>query len=342
MRKILFFLCGIYNGGTEIELYNLLKKIDKKKYELYVAFSDKENSDTVMVNKIKTYAKQIEITDKHQMDVVVYCTEALDEIDQIKENIKYEKAYFWFHYFWEDQEMFLRRVVKNNEVDKVIAVSQSSKKELLELGCFEDEKQIDVIYNILDTDKIKEGAKEKLNKPLGKDLNFVTVSRIAPIKRFDRIEKFVQVLQQKQIDFKWFIVGKVKESDYSEYAKQMKARLNQYPQISFEGEQENPFKYMKACDYTMVLSDRETWSLATTESKIVGTPCVITDFGAAFEQIEDGKNGIIIERENEEYEKQVEKMLENKQNLRENLKGFEYPIEKILEDWDKEFKGKLV
>ena len=101
--------------------------------------------------------------------------------------------------------------VKNNEVDKVIAVSQSSKKELLELGCFEDEKQIDVIYNILDTEKIKEGAKEKLDKPLGKDINFVTVSRIAPIKRFDRIEKFVQILEQKQIDFKWFIIGKANE-----------------------------------------------------------------------------------------------------------------------------------
>ena len=32
MKKILFYLCGIYNGGTEIETLNLMKNLNREKF----------------------------------------------------------------------------------------------------------------------------------------------------------------------------------------------------------------------------------------------------------------------------------------------------------------------
>ena len=49
MKKILFYLCGIYNGGTEIETLNLMKNLSKEEYELLYYYHDKQNSYDVMV-----------------------------------------------------------------------------------------------------------------------------------------------------------------------------------------------------------------------------------------------------------------------------------------------------
>ncbi len=335
MKKILFFFSGIYNGGTEIEVYNLLSRLNKEKYDLYFSYSDIKNSDEIMVNRIKQYAKFIDINFQFHVNTIIYCTEALDEISIIENNIKYEKSYYWFHYFWEDQEEFLQKVINENKVDKVIAVSETSKNKLIKFDCLKGKEQkVSVIYNVLDVEKIKRISNEEIDIPLSNGLNLVTVARIAPIKRFDRIDKIATELEKQNINYKWMIVGKVNENEYSEYAKEIKNKLVQHSNIIFVGEQINPFKYMKKSDYSMVLSDAETCSLVITESKIVGTPCVVTDFDAAFEQIEDGKNGIILRRNNEDYEQLVKNMVMKKEILHENLKTFNYDLENIMNKWD--------
>ena len=74
--------------------------------------------------------------------------------------------------------------------------------------------------------------------------------------------------------------------------------------------------------------------MVITESKIVGTPCVVTNFDVVYEQIEDGKNGIILDMNNEDYETLVQRMLDEKDTLKNNLKSFNYDIETILNKWN--------
>ena len=54
---------------------------------------------------------------------------------------------------------------------------------------------------------------------------------------------------------------------------------------------------MKNSDLVVVVSDSEAMSMVLREAMIVGTPVVTTNFPAAFESIEDGKNGFVAERD---------------------------------------------
>ena len=102
------------------------------------------------------------------------------------------------------------------------------------------------------------------------------------------------------------------------YEQNLQNLFKNYPKIIFIGEQENPFKYLKKSHYSILLSDRETWGLVITESKILGIPCVVTNFDVAHEQIEDGKNGIILDMQNEDYYELVNKMINQYDLLKSN------------------------
>ena len=50
-----------------------------------------------------------------------------------------------------------------------------------------------------------------------------------------------------------------------------------------------------------------------TEAMILGVPCISSDFKVAFEQIKDGKNGIILSmNDTESYKDRIEDIIKNK------------------------------
>lgn len=338
MTKILFYITGIYNGGTEIALYNLLSAIDKEKYDIYLTYTDKENSDVEMTNKIMPYVKLIDIESAFSTDILIYCTDAVNDIELISKNIKSKKSYFWFHYFWASQEEFLKYTIDNNLIDGVIAVSQSTKDRILQLqSVVIQENKILVIHNILNSKSILEKSLEPVTMDLSDELNLITVARIAPVKGYERVKYLADALITKNVDFKWFILGKANNSE-KEYEQKIKKLLEPYKNIYFLGEQQNPYKYMKNCDYTVLLSEREACSLVINESKILGVPCIVTDFDGITEQITPMENGIIISRENvNTYLDKVNDIINSKEKLKENLKNFKYDINDILNKWDEIF-----
>ena len=83
------------------------------------------------------------------------------------------------------------------------------------------------------------------------------------------------------------------------------------------------------------MSDRETSGLVITEAKIIGTPCIVSNFEASYEQITDGENGFIIDKNNiNEFKKRLPEVLQAKEKMREKLKNFKYCKKDILEKWE--------
>ena len=92
MKKILFYLCGIYNGGTEIETLNLMKNLSKEGYELLYYYHDKQNSYDVMVQEYNHYANYIDIKNKVNVDTVIYSRDsAFEYLSKLDPNT-YEKT----------------------------------------------------------------------------------------------------------------------------------------------------------------------------------------------------------------------------------------------------------
>lgn len=333
MKRILFYICGIYNGGTEIETINLMQNL-KSNYQILYYYHDKLYSDNNMVEKFNKYAKYVDINQEQVVDTLIFCTHALDDINLIK-NIKYKQSYFWFHYFWKDQEEFLKIALENDYINEVITVSNYAKKKLLSFEFMKNKKnKVKIIPNIMDDKYIKEKAKEDVEFEKAKDLNLVTVARFAHIKGYNKIKKMIDILIREKIDFKWYIIGKGNNKE--EHNEVLEMFKDYDKRVELLGFKENPFPYIKKSDYIVLMSKRETAGLVITEAKILGTPCIMSNIEVAYEQIKEGKNGYIIDRENiSDFKEKLENIIKTKSKMKKYLSKFHYNKNKIIREWKK-------
>ena len=117
--------------------------------------------------------------------------------------------------------------------------------------------------------------------------------------------------------------------------KEIKEIFRDDENVLFLGYQENPYKYLKICDYNVLLSDSENMSLSLLEAKILGIPNIVTDFPSAPEEVTELKNGFILSREDtDSYKDKVDLILKEKSNLKYNLKDFKYDLEDIIDKWE--------
>lgn len=333
MKKIMFFRPLLYMGGTEVAILNLLKVLSKcKDYEFYIGYSD-NTSDAGLLEKLSKYSNIINVEENNvQVDILINCSPYKSSIDKLGK-VKYRKSFLWFHYFGKYEEQVFCDSKYLESLDKVIVVSETQKNIMLKQPY--DKyiyNKIDVIHNILNSREIKEKSSKLVDLDFSKTLNLVTISRLSIEKGFHRMLELANLIKMQGIDFKWYIIG---SSYYPEIENEIKNMFKEYENnFVFLGIKHNPFRILRHCDYLVLLSDDETWGMTITEAKILGIPCIVTDFPAAYEQIQDMHNGIILPRYNtENYESRIDDIINNKYTLKQNLKGFKYDTEKIIEKW---------
>ena len=200
--------------------------------------------------------------------------------------------------------------------------------------------KIKAIYNIIDEDEIKNSADKPLKKKLklSNELNLVTVSRVCKEKGFERMIHLAKFLREKNINFKWFIIG---GNYYKDEFKRIKKLYEDFKE-NFEwfGFIDNPHNIVKQCDYSVLLSDDETWGLVLTEAMMIGVPCITSDFKVAFEQIKDQNNGIILSNElTDTYSERIDDIINNKDKYKKAVKNFKYKNDAIIRKWDEIFNG---
>jgi len=333
MKKVMFFRPMLYMGGTEIAILNLLKKLSSNKdFEFYVGYSD-STSDSRLLDKFSRYSSVVNVLEEDvEVDILINCSPYKSSIEKFK-NVKYNKLFLWFHHFGKTEESIFNDIEHLKQLDKIIVVSETQKRIMLQQSYSPYiYDKIEVIYNILNTDEIIDKSLEPVEFEFNGPLNIVTISRLSPDKGFYRKLVLGKLLKERGIDFKWYIIG---SSYYSKIEKDIKKMFKEYKDnFIFLGIKHNPFRILKHCDYLALLSDDETWGMTITEAKILGIPCIITDFDVAFEQITDMENGIILERYNtDSYENRIDDIINNKEKFKNNLKDFVYDVTSIIDTW---------
>ncbi|MGS2779038.1 glycosyltransferase [Robertmurraya sp. GLU-23] len=224
-----------------------------------------------------------------------------------------------------------------SQLDSIVTVSEecviSLKESFSDLG-----NKVELVYNILSPELIKELATKDLDRDLVRENGFttiVTIARLSQEKGIDLAIESCRVLKDKGYKVRWFVLGEGKERKNLESLIK-KNRL----QDSFFllGIKENPYPYIHQADVYVQPSRYEGKSIAIDEAKILKKPIVITNFETAKDQIISEYNGLIVETSKENIAKGIAELIHNEElrnKLIENLDseklGTVQEIEKVYD-----------
>lgn len=182
---------------------------------------------------------------------------------------------------------FLYRFFYNN-YDVIVAQSQDMKEDLLQ-NYFKTEKIV-VINNPIDSQRVNSLSLKKMKfKFDDTKINLLSVSRLREEKRHDLMLQILTFLPEQ---YHLTIVG---SGEKEESLKALCKSLNLENHVSFEGQQSNPYTYMKNADLFLLTSEREGFPNVLLEANSLGLPIVaFTCEGGIKEIISEGVNGFYV------------------------------------------------
>jgi glycosyltransferase involved in cell wall biosynthesis len=195
-----------------------------------------------------------------------------------------------------------------NRYDTIVAVGENGKK-IMQRTYPEFSKKIEVIYDILAPDVIGRMADAGRSYEDGYNgIRLLTIGRLSSPKGYDIAMEACRKLKDKGLKFRWYVLGEgslrvqmekyINKNELSENFVLLGARLNPYP-------------YLKNCNIYVQTSKFEGFALTVAEARIFDKPIVTTNFDVVYEQINDGKNGLIVEMNADAVCKGILKLVED-------------------------------
>lgn len=211
----------------------------------------------------------------------------------VMDKVKADRKVMWFHNgaYEGNTKEFIRDKKYYSRFDFVVAVSNDCKTMLQKKFDFADGKLI-VLRNICDAESVRSQAEMFIPQSFAeRTYHIVTVGRMTKEKGADIVLECCDILRSQGKKFVWHWVGdgNMRVSVEKEIASR---GLKDY--LILEGNQINPYPYMKQANLYVQPSYYEAYSTTVTEAKILRKPMVVTDVGGMRDQIEDGVNGIIV------------------------------------------------
>lgn len=205
--------------------------------------------------------------------------------------------------------------------DKIAYVSNAVREQFVAVYP-ELEKNACTVYNTFDVEQIKKLADEECDLKFDKNnVNLVTVARIDnAFKQAHWIVDICEKLKKEiQTPFHWYVVGNGPDFDET-VALSHKRGTDDV--VTFVGNRENPYPFVKQCDFTVLTSKSEAYPMVVIESFILKKPIVVARFGSISEMIDEGKHGYIAEQSVDSLAERVKKMIDNREGIREKCESF--------------------
>lgn len=368
MKKIIFGITSLTIGGAERVLVDLANKLSEEYditiFTIYdggelrkelnpkirkVVLYRKQYKDLSKLEKIKaslrliTYKKKIyeAIMKKGYETEIAFLEGPITRLFSVKSN---RNKIAWIHndiskVYGNGIKAKIKKIIDGNvykKYDKLVFVSEENKIDFNKQYKWIDEEKEVIIRNYIDYRKVLNKAEEKVDLPYdNKNINLLTVCRLVEQKGLDRFIKVQKELEEKGIHIKVYIIG---EGPLRYNLQKQIDSLGLTENFILLGKKENPYPYIKNCDYFCLLSYYEGYGMVLEEAKILGKPIILTDT-AARECANGYSKAIILENTEEAIIKGLEKelksdsikYLENTQNEEQSEKNEEIIIRKIKE-----------
>lgn len=189
----------------------------------------------------------------------------------------------------------LTRGFTDRSTDKIIAVADAAKQNLVDMGISSDKIEV-IINGVLPVDKYDTGKKADIRKELGIDKDaFVCgiCARLEDCKGIDVLLRAARKLLRSNNGKKYYfmIVGK---GSLNTELRDLADALGISSNVMFCGFTGDVTPYLNCFDLNINCSrGTETSSLALSEGMSIGLPCVASDWGGNPYMVKDGYNGFI-------------------------------------------------
>lgn len=201
-----------------------------------------------------------------------------------------------------------------NKFNYIVAVSSSAYNQFLDLYPIYKQK-LRVIYDIINPKFILKQAKEKCTVSLDNSaFKILTVARLDyEQKGYDISLETCKILKNRGIKFKWYALGKGnKESSIKQYITDN--HLEDYFELL--GVHSNPYPFYVECDIYVQTSRYEGFGLSIAEARILNKPVVTTEFDAVWNQMVQGKNGIVVPIDATAVADAIQELIENPRKMK--------------------------
>ncbi len=218
----------------------------------------------------------------------------------------------------------------------IVTVSHSAHQAFRETYPEFSEKMT-TIWDIQDAKLMESMSNERLSLPMDGNIPcLLTVARLNKNQKgYDISLKACKILKERGIRFKWYAIGK---GDYRTEMESYIAKNNLQDTFILLGTTPNPYPYYAHCTIYVQTSRHEGYGLSIAEARILNKPVVTTEFDAVYNQMVQGKNGIVVKQDAKEVADAIERLLNDKalynsivDYLRQEKKGNTEEIEKFYQ-----------
>jgi glycosyltransferase involved in cell wall biosynthesis len=155
-------------------------------------------------------------------------------------------------------------------------------------------------------------------------IRLLTIGRFDPAKKLEEIPAICRGIIESGINVRWYIIGY--GSGSGKYIRKEIEAEGMQDYVFLFGKKENPYPYIKACDWYIQPSRYEGKSVVVREAQILCKPVIVTNYPTAQSQIRHNVDGIIVPMDIQGCVKEMANTLRN-----ESLKN---SIVKCLEEHD--------
>ncbi len=327
MKKLLFAAYSLDIGGIEKALITLANYLQKKGYEITIVLEKKQGiflkeldknikileyrpdeSKNILKRKIKNLRKRLKFIAKYKNKFDFSCSYATySKSASFIARTSSNNSILWVHseymkLFKDNRREYIKffNEISIRKFKKVVFVSKKAKdifvntfkRSHLKIKKLQD--RTEVIYNLIDYNKIVEQSKEQV-KDIRKEkiYTFLNVGRHSEDdKRLSRIIEVSRKLKERKFEFRVLFIGEGKET---ENYKEMVKENNLQKEIVFLGKKENPYPYYKIADSFLLTSEYEGFPVVYIESMILELPIITTNVSDS-KQIIENKYGIVVEK----------------------------------------------
>lgn len=232
------------------------------------------------------------------------------------------------------KQIFMRPIIKKvlKNADKVFAVSNALKKEILATGVYNIENKTEIYWNSVDINKFKDIE----NNEFREEYNLVNkpiVLFVGNIIKRKNVNSLLEAKKQSKTDYNLVIIGdgpllnKLKE----------KVKKEKIPDVIFTGSRNDVENIILSSDLLVLPSFSESFGLVLIEALACGKPVIGSDVGGIKEIINSDVGLLIDPNNSESIAIAIDKILSNnelKEKLKSNAKNRAYDFSKAEIPYD--------